>query len=284
MPRPRTHESADLAYAERSGRPPEWGNSGPVASRSADHAEIHVHEVGSGGASDPPGRRARRTPGASRSRRGLRRGSSSLPAPLERRRVHDGAGRVRRPVGPVRPGGEDDDVLAWPPSSGARASANSWQRPPAPRPRTVTVVSPAAIRHAGGERRAGHCGRPRRGSPRRPAPPRAPRPGGSASSRQRRDARAARASRHRRLHDERSLLPMTTFVTPVEDRIARLRRVRHLAARAGLEMRPHGGGGSRGADDAKRSQDAERVCQCARVGGRGPGGDGRRAGRRSRRK
>ena len=155
--------------------------------------------------------------------------------PRERRRVHDGAGRVGRPVAPVRPGRQDDDVPH------RRQLRDERQRellapPPVPRPRTVTVVSPPAIRHAGradgragagdlvedGRELAGHLARlaleaPRQEAGREPEPARL---------------------RHRRVHDE-PVVADDHVRDPGQRRVARLRRVRHLAPRPGLEMRPH---------------------------------------------
>jgi hypothetical protein len=78
--------------------------------------------------------------------------SGSRPAPRPRTTVAASTSAPAASVGPSVPSVPAASTASPSPAemSSAAASASSWQRPPRPAPRTVTVVSPAAIRQLPG--------------------------------------------------------------------------------------------------------------------------------------
>ena len=163
---------------------------------------------------------------------------TSSPCPRDRssvRRIHDGTGRVRRPVASVRPGGEDDDVphgrqlrhegqrellassarATSPDGHGRLASGDQAGRPPDGRAAPRDLVED-------GSEHAGHLARLALEAP------------GQEAGREPEPSRLL----DRRVDDE-PVVPDHHVRDAGQDRVAGLRRVRHLAARARLEMGPH---------------------------------------------
>ena len=137
----------DVGAVRRPACPP------PAGGRTTDR--LDVHDIGPGGpgheqrgAVRRAGRTRRRTDGC-RSPGDWPPGpgphpAPAAPSPRPRKRRPPRSGRLRRPcrrragLTPSRPS-----------ISSAKASANSWLRPPVPEPVTVTVVSPPQSRQTG---------------------------------------------------------------------------------------------------------------------------------------